>query len=116
MRDERGRRIDYARISITDRCNLRCIYCMSEEGVTQLEHRDILTYEEILTLAGALASLGIKYLKITGGEPMARKGCLSLVKRLKSVPGIEEVTLTTNGILLDGAMEEAAAAGLDGVL
>ena len=115
MRDLGGRTIDYARISITDRCNLRCIYCMGKEGVTQLEHRDILTDEEILALARALASLGIRYLKITGGEPMAREGCLSLIKRLKAVSGIEKVTLTTNGILLDAAMGEAAAAGLDGI-
>ncbi len=115
MKDDSGRTIDYARISITDRCNLRCIYCMSEDGVTQLAHRDILTYEEILTLVRALASLGIRYLKITGGEPMARKGCLSLIRRLKSVPGIEEVTLTTNGMLLDGLMDEAVQAGLDGI-
>ncbi len=115
MKDYRGRTIDYARISITDRCNLRCIYCMPEDGITTLAHGDILTFEEILTIAKALSSLGIRYIKITGGEPMARKGCISLIKQLKAVPGIDEVTMTTNGVLLAGVMQEAADAGLDGI-
>ena len=115
MKDYRGRTIDYARISITDRCNLRCIYCMPEDGITTLAHGDILTFEEILTIAKALSSLGIRYIKITGGEPMARKGCISLIKQLKAVPGIDEVTMPTNGVLLAGVMQEAADAGLDGI-
>ena len=115
MKDADGRLIDYARISITDRCNLRCVYCMPKEGAAMLTHDDILTYEEIVTVARALAVLGIRYLKITGGEPMARIGCLSLINKLKSIPGIEEVSMTTNGILLDGHMQEAVDAGLDGL-
>ena len=115
MIDAAGRNIDYVRISITDKCNLRCIYCMPEEGVVTLRHEDLLSHEEILRLAHAFSSLGIRYIKLTGGEPMARKGCLSLVRSLKAIPGIKQVTMTTNGMLLADCMEEAAAAGLDGM-
>lgn len=115
MIDHAGRTIDYARISITDRCDLRCIYCMPEGGVPALRHDEILSFEEIEQIGQALCLLGVRYLKITGGEPMARRGCLDLVKRLKDLPGIEEVTLTTNGIQLAGKMQQAKAAGLTGL-
>ena len=105
--------IDYVRISITDRCNLRCIYCMPQEGVTCLGHGDILTFEEIERVVRALQHLGVRYVRVTGGEPMARLGCLDLVDRIHHIPGIEEIAMTTNGILLDGQVSRAKQAGLN---
>lgn len=114
MKDQYGRTIDYMRISITDRCNLRCRYCMPD-GVELVSMGEILTYEEIERICRAAALEGIQKLKITGGEPLVRKGCIDLVKRLKAIPGIEQVTLTTNGVILGEYAEELAEAGLDGV-
>lgn len=113
MLDDCGRRIDYLRISITDRCNLRCVYCMPEGGVSTLRHSDILTYEEILRLTGLLTRLGVRHLRVTGGEPMARRGCLDLVRRLHGLRGVETIAMTTNALLLRGRVAEARAAGLD---
>lgn len=115
MRDHLGREIDYLRLSITDRCNLRCVYCMPEEGVQKLPQGEILSYEEILRLCGAFAALGITKIKVTGGEPLVRQGCPGLIARLKALPGIRQVTLTTNGTLLAEQAAPLAAAGLDGV-
>lgn len=115
MLDQYGRNIDYMRISITDRCNLRCRYCMPE-GVTSPEsHDDILRYEEILRICRAAASLGITKFKITGGEPLVRKGCPDLIAQLKAMPETEQVTLTTNGLLLRPKLDALCAAGLDAV-
>ena len=114
MRDLLGRDIDYMRISITDRCNLRCNYCMPD-GLPPISHDDILRYEEILRLCRAAAKAGIKHFKVTGGEPLVRKGCLDFLRGLKSIPGVEHVTLTTNGILLEPRVEEMAKLGLDGI-
>lgn len=100
MRDENGRTIDYLRISVTDRCNLRCRYCMPEEGVALMNHEDILTYQEILRIAEAGAGLGIRRVKVTGGEPLVRKGVIQLIRKLTAIDGIQDVTMTTNGILL----------------
>ena len=113
MLDDCGRRIDYLRISITDRCNLRCVYCMPEGGVSTLRHSDILTYEEILRLTGLLTRLGVRHLRVTGGEPMARRGCLDLVRRLHGLRGVETIAMTTNALLLRGRVAEAREAGLD---
>ena len=88
------------RISITDRCNLRCRYCMPE-GVEWLPMEDILTYEEIERICMEAVKLGIRHIKVTGGEPLVRKGCPQLIGRLRAIPGIEAVTITTNGILLE---------------
>ena len=110
MIDGCGREIDYVRISVTDRCNLRCVYCMPEEGVPLVSHCDILSYNEIQKLAFVFVKLGIRKIKLTGGEPLVRKGLPDLVKQLKQVPGIEQVTLTTNGLLLGEQMENLAAA------
>lgn len=115
MKDQYKRNIDYMRISVTDRCNLRCRYCMPEEGIECTSHEDILTFEEILQIAEAGAELGIRKIKITGGEPLVRKGVISLVEALKKVPGIEEVTMTTNGVLLKEMAEGLYLAGLDAV-
>ncbi len=114
MIDSFGRTIDYMRISITDRCNLRCRYCMPG-GVEWLPMADILTYEEILRVCRAAAGLGIRHLKITGGEPLVRKGCPELIGRLKEIPGIEAVTITTNGILLEQHLDALKRAGVDGI-
>ena len=115
MIDRFGRKIDYVRISVTDRCNLRCCYCMPEEGVPMVDHEDILRYGEIVKLAEIFASLGIEKIKLTGGEPLVRKDLWQLTKKLKEIPGIRQVTLTTNGILLKEQMRELAQAGIDGV-
>lgn len=113
MRDLCGREIDYVRVSITDRCNLRCVYCMPEKGVASMRHGDVLTYEEIVRTVRSLATLGIRHVRVTGGEPMARRGCLDLVERIHAIPGIETVSMTTNGLLLAGRVAWAREAGLD---
>ncbi|MBQ8934404.1 MAG: GTP 3',8-cyclase MoaA [Eubacterium sp.] len=114
MKDNYGREIDYLRISITDRCNLRCRYCMPD-GIDLIPIKDILTYEEILETAEAAASLGIRTIKITGGEPLVRRGCPGLIRALKQISGIDTVTLTTNGVYLKDYLGELLDAGLDAV-
>lgn len=115
MKDQFKREINYARISVTDRCNLRCRYCMPECGVKKISHAEILTLEEILRVAEIFSRLGIKKIRITGGEPLLRKNLSDLIKRIKNIPGIEQVTLTTNGVLLKNFYDELSAAGLDGI-
>ncbi len=114
MKDEWGRTIDYMRISITDRCNLRCRYCMPD-GVKSVPRWEILALEEIEAAAVCAAGLGVRFLKVTGGEPLVRRDCCSLVERLKKIPGIEKVTLTTNGVLLKEYMDRLLQAGIDGI-
>lgn len=114
MWDRYGRDINYLRISITDRCNLRCRYCMPE-GIESVPMAEILTYEEILTIVKCAAELGIRHIKVTGGEPLVRKGCTGLIGHLKDIPGIESVTLTTNGIVLEDYLDELEIAGVDGI-
>ena len=114
MLDQYGRKIDYLRISVTDRCNLRCRYCMPEP-MAAVRHEDILRYEEILRICRAAAELGITKFKVTGGEPLVRAGCTEFIAALKKQPGTEQVTLTTNGMLLEKNLDALAAAGLDGV-
>lgn len=114
MKDFYGRTIDYMRISITDRCNLRCKYCMPY-GVECVPRWDILTLEEIEAVAICAAGLGIRHIKVTGGEPLVRKDCCQLVKRLKDTPGIDKVTITTNGVLLERYLDDLAEAGIDGI-
>lgn len=115
MRDGLGREIDYARISVTDRCNLRCRYCMPAGGVVKKRHEDILSFDDILRICGCFARLGVNRLKVTGGEPLVRKGVAGLAGKMKGLPGIESVTVTTNGILLPGFAQQLREAGLDGV-
>lgn len=115
MIDVCKRNIDYIRISVTDRCNLGCIYCMPVEGVKKLCHTDILTYEEIVRLCRCFTKLGINKIKITGGEPLVRKNIATLIGQIKELKGIKSVTLTTNGILLKEQMPDLIRAGLDGV-
>ncbi len=116
LTDRFGRRIDYLRLSVTDRCNLRCRYCMprglEDRKVTMPE---ILSYEELLRAAEAAAALGIRRFKITGGEPLCRRGCTDFIGRLKQLPGVEQVTLTTNGVLLAEELPQLLSAGLDAV-
>lgn len=112
MKDQHGRTIDYLRVSLTDRCNLRCIYCMPEEGVEPLCHSDILRFDEILNIVRAGADMGIRRVRLTGGEPLARKGVVNLVREIASIPGIEDVSLTTNGVLLPRFADELKEAGL----
>ncbi len=113
--DSFNRPIEYLRISVTDRCNLRCVYCMPEEGVPPLSHGEILSYEEIARLARVVVELGVTRLRITGGEPLARKGVERLVGMLSAIPGVDDLSMTTNGILLAGAAEGLARAGLQRV-
>lgn len=114
MRDSYGREIEYMRISVTDRCNFRCRYCMPE-GIEKVPMESILTYEEIVKIAEAASELGISRFKITGGEPLVRKGVPSLISMLKSTEGVEKVTMTTNGALLFRFLPELAVSGLDGI-
>lgn len=115
MVDNYNRVIDYVRISITDRCNLRCIYCMPKEGMEFIPHENILTYEEIIRLCKCFAGLGMSKVKLTGGEPLVRKNLSYLVKEIKNINGIQNVTLTTNGILLAEQIEDLVQAGIDAV-
>ena len=115
MNDQYGRRIDYMRVSVTDRCNLRCVYCMPGEGFSFLPHEDILSFEEIERVCRIGVRLGITKIKLTGGEPLVRRGIPDLVGKLKGIPGIDEVTLTTNGILLKEQINELVSNGLASV-
>jgi cyclic pyranopterin phosphate synthase len=108
--DNYDRTINYLRLSITDRCNLRCRYCMPEEGVELVKHRDLLTYEEIVRTIEVFARNGITKIRITGGEPLVRRGAVDLIKRIAKIAGIKDLSLTTNGVLLKeyaGALVEA---------
>ena len=114
MLDRYGRAIDYMRISVTDRCNLRCRYCMPD-GTVLCGMDELLTFEEIARAAKAAASCGIRHVRVTGGEPLVRRSLPVLIRMLKDTPGIEKVTMTTNGTLLKANLESLMEAGLDGV-
>lgn len=115
MLDKLNRKIDYLRISVIDRCNLRCVYCMPEEGLESIPHEEILTYEEILRICETVSQLGIKKIKITGGEPLVRKEIVNLIRDIKNLDKIEQVTLTTNGILLYDMLDDLYDAGIDAI-
>ena len=110
-----GREIDYLRVSVTDNCNLRCIYCMSEKENNFLKKNEKLTDDEIYRVVKESANLGIKKIRITGGEPLVRAGIVKLIGKINEIPGIEEIYLTTNGILLGDKLEELKLNGLKGV-
>lgn len=112
MIDRLGRNITYLRISVTDKCNLRCRYCMPEDGVCKKSHADMLTEEEMITAVKAAAALGITKLRITGGEPLVKKNIVSICRRAAAVEGIREVCLTTNGILLPQLAQPLKEAGV----
>ena len=110
--DRFNRRINYLRISLTDRCNLRCIYCMPPEGERKLRHKDILRYEELLRIARIAIKLGINKIRLTGGEPLFRKGIQEFIPMLTSLNGLDDVSLTTNGVYLKENLETLKAAGI----
>lgn len=114
MLDRYGRVINYLRISVTDRCNLRCCYCMPE-GVQDVGMKNILTFEEIWEIVRTGVSLGITHIRITGGEPLVRKGCVDLIRGIREIPGVETITMTTNGVLLGNYAKQLKEAGVDGV-
>lgn len=114
MTDKYGRIIDYMRVSIIDRCNLRCQYCMPTD-IKWIPPQEILSLEEITEICRQASQIGIKKIKVTGGEPLIRKGRVDLIRMLKEIPGIEQVTLTTNGVLLAQYAEQLNNAGLDAI-
>lgn len=113
MQDNFGRTIDYLRLSVTDRCNLRCRYCMPENGVESLPHHDVLSYEELLRITRVAVALGVRKVRITGGEPLVRRGLVNFIHLLRTLDPELELALTTNGILLAPLAEELKSAGLD---
>jgi cyclic pyranopterin phosphate synthase len=113
--DDFGRPINYLRVSVTDRCNLRCVYCMPAEGVQQRDMSDILTFEEIETVVRTASEFGISKIRLTGGEPLARLGIVDLVGMLARVPGLDDLSMTTNGTQLADKAEALALAGLNRV-
>ncbi|MCL3782150.1 GTP 3',8-cyclase MoaA [Prolixibacteraceae bacterium JC049] len=113
MYDRFNRDISYLRISVTDRCNLRCRYCMPEEGISRMAHDDILSFEEMVDVVKRGVARGIKKVRLTGGEPLVRKGIVELVRMIREIDGVEELNMTTNGILLDKYAKDLKAAGLD---
>jgi cyclic pyranopterin phosphate synthase len=115
MLDGFGRRVEYLRISVTDKCNLRCVYCMPEEGLPWLKRSQILDYEEIVEIVRVMAGMGLKRLRITGGEPLVRRDVTDLVRKLSDVPEIEDIALSTNGVLLDDMAAGLAEAGISRV-
>ena len=112
MIDAHGRKINYLRLSVTDRCNLRCRYCMPEDGVPFLPHGEILSYEELFLVARTSVSLGIEKIRVTGGEPLLRKEILGFLTRLAGIPGLRQLVLTTNGLLLEEMAGNLKAAGV----
>lgn len=115
MQDQFKRQIEYMRISITDRCNLRCQYCMPHQGIDWIPHDQILTYEELLRVMRISTSLGFKRFRVTGGEPLVRAGVLNFLKQASQIPGVEDLMITTNGILLGDMAQDLKEAGVDRV-
>ncbi len=112
MKDKFNREITYMRISVTDRCNYRCEYCMPEEGIEKCHHDDIISLEEIVRIVKSGAKYGIKKIRITGGEPLVRKGVVQLCEEINKIPGIEEIGITTNGSLLKNMAKSLREAGV----
>jgi len=115
MLDSYGREISYLRVSVTDRCNLRCRYCMPAEGVPSIPHEEILRYEEIAEIVRAAAGLGFTKIRLTGGEPLVRKNVVELVRMLAAIDGVKTLAMTTNGTMLSGNASALAGAGLQSV-
>ena len=115
MADGFGRRIEYLRISVTDKCNLRCVYCMPEEGLPWLKREQILRYEEIAEVVRVMAGMGLRRIRITGGEPLVRRDLPALVRMIRAVPGIDDLALSTNAVLLEDLADELRDAGVDRV-
>lgn len=115
MKDQFGRNINYMRISITDLCNLRCVYCMPEKGIEKHSHKKNMSFEEIVSLVQAGVELGINKIRLTGGEPLVRKGVVDLVREIGQIDGIKDLTMTTNGVLLSEMAADLKKAGLNRV-
>ena len=115
MEDSYGRKIDYLRISLTDRCNFRCSYCMPPEGVTLIDHAEILSYEELLRVIKIASDHGVTKIRLTGGEPLVRKGLVNFVRNIRQIEAIKDIAITTNGSLLADMAWELKEAGLDRV-
>src|SRR5664279_537199 len=115
MLDKFNRKLNYLRISVTDRCNLRCTYCMPEEGIKLYRHEEILTFSEITGFTRAAVANGVTKVRLTGGEPLVRKGITALVRMISEIKGIEDLSMTTNGTLLKLYAGELKAAGLQRV-
>lgn len=113
MQDQLGRKISYLRLSVTDLCDLRCVYCMPEHGVPKRAHHEICSLEELRDMTAAAVSLGMRKVRVTGGEPLVRRGIAELCRMLRGLPGLEELCITTNGILLPELAEPLRAAGVD---
>lgn len=115
MQDLYGREINYLRVSVTDKCNLRCVYCMPEEGVEVRSHSEFLSFEQIAEVVQAGAEIGIKKIRLTGGEPLVKRGILQLVEMIRRIKDIEHIGMTTNGTLLAKAAAGLKKAGLDSI-
>jgi len=115
LKDNFNRKIEYLRISVTGRCNSRCKYCMPAEGIEFKTHDEILSFEEITNIVSVFAKLGVKKIRLTGGEPLVRRDIVDLVKKISNIEGITEITLTTNGLLLKKYAKQLKEAGLDRV-
>ena len=113
MQDPLGRKISYLRLSVTDLCDLRCVYCMPEHGVPKREHREICSFEELRDMTAAAVSLGVRKVRVTGGEPLVRRGVAELCRMLREIPGLVELCITTNGVLLAELAAPLRAAGVD---
>jgi cyclic pyranopterin phosphate synthase len=110
-----GQKVDYLRLSVTDRCNFRCVYCMPPEGVPFKPHDSLLSYEDMVFFVEAAVEMGITKVRLTGGEPLVRKGVPDLVRLIRAIPGVHDISLTTNGVLLPRFVRELKSAGLDRV-
>ena len=115
MKDAYGRKIEYLRISLTDKCNLRCKYCMPAEGIGLMKHSEVLTLEEICRTARVLTEMGVCRIRLTGGEPLVRRGIVGLMQSLQELPAHPELAMTTNGVLLADRLEELVSVGLQSV-
>jgi len=112
LMDPLGRTINYLRLSVTDRCNLRCRYCMPSQGLTDIGHGSVLRYEELYRIARTAVAIGIEKIRITGGEPLVRRGIIDFLHTLSAIPGLKQLVLTTNGVLLEHMAADLAAAGI----
>lgn len=113
MQDRLGRKISYLRLSVTDLCDLRCVYCMPENGIPKRAHHEICSFEELRDMTAAAVSLGVRKVRVTGGEPLVRRGVVELCRMLRELPGLEELCITTNGVLLAELAAPLRAAGVD---
>ena len=111
--DPHGRRINYLRLSVTDRCNLRCRYCMPAGGIVSVGHDHILSYEELLRIGRSAVAIGVEKIRVTGGEPLVRRGICDFLRQLAAIPGLQRLVLTTNGIALSGMAAELRSAGVE---